>query len=150
MTNDLAVSISQLTEGRSKEKETFIVVNKLRTQALLRGEFATDLKTTGNGVFATLWSATIPDRSTWTVQATITGRGTTGGASYVLVTSPQNYAGAVSIVGGGTWSVLYAAEDAAAMDAQLVLNGDVLELNVQDDGVQPMTWRAFVSCVGAV
>lgn len=147
--SDLTVSISQLQEGRSKERETFRVVNKLRDQALLRYENKVTGATLGAGAYITLWSATIPRDTSWHLETLIIGRGVTGGAIYEIAIGVQNFAGAVTVIGGAQ-NVTVQLEDNAAMDATFALTADVLSLQVRDDAVQAMNWTAWVSSLGTV
>lgn len=144
-----AVSIAKLQENRSSEKETVTAIMKLRDQALLRFETNVTGATTGNGAFVTLWSATVPKNSTWNVTASVTGRGTTGGAAYALAGGVQDFAGVASVIGGGFPGITIIGEDAVAMNAKWDLTGSVLSLQVRDDAVQPMAWKAFVTALSS-
>lgn len=148
--NPFAVSISGLTQGKSNGKETFKTVNTLVAQELLRGNFGVDGASLGTGLNTVVWSAVVPRNSSWTITATVTGRGTTGGASLMVIFGVEDFAGTTTVIGGGTWTALFTQFDVAGMDAQLLLSGNTVTLEVIDDGVQPMNWRAFISCVGLV
>jgi hypothetical protein len=144
---DLAVSISQLQEGRSGEKEKTRVINQIRDQVLLRYENAATVTTTGNGVYATIWSATMPKNSSWYIDTITIGRGVTSGCAIEQCVGLQDFAGVASVI-GGTAQVTFTRVDVAGMDVKFTLVGDVITLQVRDDGAQAMHWKSFIVAQG--
>lgn len=146
--NNFAVSISQI-QAHSSDREKLRVGEQLRTQALLRFETNATGTSDGAGTWLTLWSGTVPANSSHAVRAQVVGRGTTRGAVYEISAGAQDFAGTASLIGGG-FVVTVALEDAVAMDVRWLLTGSVLALQVRDDAVQAMAWKAFVSAVTTV
>ncbi len=145
---DFAVSISQI-QAHSADKEKLRVGEQLRTQALLRFETSAMGTSDGLGTWLTLWSGTVPRDASVAVRAQVVGRGTTGGAVYELSAGAQDFAGTASLISGGI-AITVALEDNAAMDSRWTLTGSVLALQVRDDAVQAMNWKAFVAAVTTV
>ncbi len=144
--SDFNVSISQLIEGRSGDKEKFRVWDQLRTQALLRFETSATGTSDGAGTWLTLWSGVVPTNSSVMAKAAIIGRASAKGAAYEVAAAAQDFGGVTSLVGGG-YTTIVSLEDAITMDARWSLTGSTLALQVRDDATQAMAWRAFVSAV---
>jgi hypothetical protein len=146
MANDFAVSISQI-QAHSSDAEKTRVWEQLRTQALLRFETSASGTSDGAGTWLTLWSGTCPTNASFAVRAQIVGRGTSEGAVYESSAGVQDFAGVASLIGGG-YTLTVALEDAAAMNTRWTLTGSELALQVRDDAVQAMRWKAFITVVG--
>lgn len=130
-----------LAKATQAERDKLLI--QLQRQNSLRSPVEASVSTPGNGAYAVLWFGEAP-LGTWLVEASMAGNGTTGSAIYQLVAGVRTVGGVSTLVGGG-YTTLVAAEDGAAMDARFVLTAGVLYLQVRDDGVQPMDWRAVVS-----
>jgi hypothetical protein len=146
--SDFNVSISHLQE-HSNDKERYRVWEQLRQQALLRFETNASGDSDGLGTWLTLWSGTIPENTKWTIQADFIGWGSTGGASYQLVTGVQNIAGVAAPI-QATSQITFQREDEAAADFQFDLTGTLFSVQVRDGGVVPMTWKVYISALGTV
>lgn len=138
-----------LSEKRSDEQNVFSLVNQLRAVAVLRSQTRVRGTSDGAGTWLTLWADTIPQNASVMVTADVVGRGASEGAAYTITAGVQNFAGVVTVI-GGTAQVTFQREDNAAMDVQFNISGEDIQLQVRDDAVQAMAWRAdvFVSVTG--
>jgi hypothetical protein len=144
--SDLYVSLSELKPGISDQKEQFRVINKLSDQEHLRFKTTAQCTTDGAGTYKTIWSATIPNTSSWYIDTTLIGRGVTSGCSFEKCLAVQNYAGTVTVV-GGTSQGTFIRRDAVAMDSKFNITGAVLSYEVRDDATQAMNWKVFVEAL---
>lgn len=140
------VTKPKLTEKRSDERNVFELVNQLRDLAGLRAQVRVRGNTPGDGSYVTIWSDVFPEGS-YHLDVTVIGRGTSGGAWYSEQAGIQNFGGVLSAIGGMAFTDFR--EDAAAMDERLILDGETVALQVRDDGVQAMSWTAFISVLVA-
>lgn len=145
---DFSLGISSL-QPKSSDVEKLRVWNRLIDLAAGQFQATADGISDGAGTYLTLWSGTVPRNSSVAVRAKVVGRGTSRGAVYELSAGAQDFAGTASLIGGG-FTLTVALEDAAAMDARWTLTGSLLALQVRDDAVQAMTWRAWVAAVTTV
>ncbi len=146
--SDFTVSMSQL-QSHSNDVEKYRVWEKLRQQALLRFETNGSGTSDGAGSWLILWQGTVPTDTKWTVNAEITGSGTTGSAVYYLSVGIQNIAGVLTPV-AVTAQLTFVREDQAAMDCNFDITGTVFSIQVRDDGTVPMKWKVFIDAVGTV
>jgi hypothetical protein len=144
---DFAISIAQLQQKRSQDKETFNAVNALTKQALLRFEQNATGTSDGAGTWLTLWSGTMPKDCKFSIDSSVSGAGSTGGFAGRLTVGLQDIGGTVGVI-GATSQVVWEREDVAAMDHRFDLTGSVLSIQVRDDGTVPMTWKVFIEAVG--
>ena len=140
------VSISQWQETRSSEKEKATIVNRLRDQALLQYGFQATGDSDGAGTYLTLWQATVPQNSTWCIDAKVVGRGTASGAAYEIAVALQDYGGTLTIISGAPQTYV-SLESAAAMDATFAVSGHSVLFKVRDDATQAMTWTVVISAL---
>jgi len=144
---DFAISIAQLQQKRSQEKETFNAVNALTKQALLRFEQNATGTSDGAGTWLTLWSGTLPRDCKFAIDSTVSGAGSTGAFGGRITVNLQDVGGVVTVTGGSS-QVVWEREDVAAMDHRFDLTGSVFSVQVRDDGTVPMTWKLMLEAVG--
>lgn len=143
-----SVDAGSLNEGRSREREVFQLINRLRD--LLNYRFLTkaDIETAATGVLTAIWtSPEVPEGAVWRVEAKIIGRATAGGAAVVTC---DIYALMYREVGGAltqedvTYSASTPIATVAGTDCDIVVSGNTVAVQVQDDGVRNFSWSAIV------
>lgn len=137
-----------LNEGRSKEREVFQLVNKLRDVANYDFITKVALDTAGTGVLTAIWtSPEVPEGAVWRVEAKIIGRATSGGAA---VATGDIYAlfyresGGVVTQEGITYSASAPLATVAGTDIDIVVSGNTVVVKVQDNGVRHFSWAARI------
>lgn len=143
------IEAGALNEGRSKEREVYQLVNKLRDFANTPFLIKADLDTAATGVLTALWtSAEVPEGAVWRVAAVIIGRATASGPAVVTA---DIYALFYRQSGGSltqqdvTYSASTPIATVAGTDADIVVSGNTVVVKVQDDGVRPYSWSAIVT-----
>lgn len=140
----MAFNLPALHEPRSDKKEEYKLINALRDCVAVWGDGQFTGDTLGDGAYVTLWSSDVP-AGAWRVRADVTGIGSTGGAVYQIDLAVSNPDGITAVTIGGTAQMTFQREAVAAMDARLDLTGTMLALQVRDDGVVAMSWKAILA-----
>jgi len=104
------------------------------------------LTTAATGAFANIWTSDpVPTDSSWSVHVRVLGQSTAGAAQtadYGRVALFRNTAGTLAQV--GATQALWSIETAAAMDVRLQVSGQTVTLDVRDDGVSTIAWKAHI------
>ncbi len=127
-------------------KEVIPLLKKLRdaVNQIVAGAFT--LTTAASGAFTNIWTSDpVPTDTTWGVRVRVVGHSTAGAAQtadYGRVATFRNTAGTVAQVGAtqSLWSI----ETAAAMDVRVQVSGQTIQVDVRDDGVSTVAWKAYV------
>ena len=143
----LSIDKPRLTEEKSDKRNEYELINQLRNNLALTIRARAATTTPGDNAYKAIWTDTIKDGQSIYMSYVVIGRGTSGGIWVEEKAGLQDFAGVVSVI-GGTGSTL-SRRDAALMDEKLSFSGETLTISVRDDGVQPMSWTAFITIVGA-
>lgn len=142
------IETGALQEGKSKERQLFDVVNKVRASLNETYRTKVPVVTAATNVLTPLWtSPTIPEGALWKVHAEMEGRAIAGGAavaSYDLIGIFYREVGGSITQEGATVSLYTAIETVAAMASDLAISGETVLARVRDDGVRTMSWTARV------
>ena len=143
------IDAGALAEHRSKEREVFGLANKLRDFANHTFRLRSSIDTAATGVLSTIWtSPEMPEKAVWRVSAQIVGRATSGGAAVVTADIYalfyRELAGSVTQE-DVTYSASTPIATVAGTDADIVISGETILVQVQDDGTREFSWTAVVS-----
>ncbi len=137
-----------LVENRSDQRAAVAFAVQARKVLCQRYQDEFTLTTTASGAYEAIYtSETIPDDSAWEFDALILGRATAGGAArarYEFAGLVYRESGGAATLEGGAFTVLVAIESVAGFNAQLSVTGNTVSVDVRDDGVRTMDWRALV------
>lgn len=140
------VELGPLHEGRDGSEQVFKLVNQIRSQVNLLPEVASAaLKTEATGALTMIWGAEVPLSTADKLTASVLGvtADLTQSCAYTLDCAVVNNAGVVTFT-GGSFATTFSRETAAGTDAQFVISGTTLQVQVQDAGVQTTYWRVTI------
>lgn len=140
------VSLPPLHDGKDGTKQLIKLVNQVRGGVnLLPNVFTASLSTVGTGVLSVIWGSAIA--ASTAVKLTASVLGCTDDLSescvYTIECGVVNLGGVVTFI-GGSQQVTFSRETIVGTDAQFVISGAILGLEVRDAGVLLTHWHSTV------
>jgi hypothetical protein len=129
--------LGPLHDGRSDKKEIYKLVNQLRELVNMIPILTVETLTTqATGALTVIWATKVPLTSSVKLTASVLGvrDDVSQSCAYTLECAVKNVGGVVTFV-GGSQQVTFSREDNAAYDAQFVISGAIIGVEVQDGGV---------------
>lgn len=144
----LTVSQQPLREDRSTQKEEYQLANGLRVAANLNSRTRVELTTAGTGVYTTIWTSDdMPEGAAWALDISAIGVATLNSARYERASFyVRAVGGPPTAPGGGTADYIPPFETDPFADAQFVVVGNAIAVQVRDPGGGgAMDWDVVVT-----
>lgn len=140
------IELPPLHDGRSDKREVFKLINQMRGSLnLFPNVFSTQLTTSATGLLTTIWGSAMNSSSAVKLYASILGctDDLTQSAAYTLECAVIDSAGTLAFT-GGSFATTFSRETVVGTDAQFVISGNQILVQVQDGGVKVTHWTATV------